>query len=343
MTSYILKRILLGILTLFIVIVLVYLLVATFKGTPNYRGAVDKKSYDAWIKTNGFDDPAIVRFFRYIKGVLHGDFGAIYDKSSTGYSSVVDQTFKPLKYTMMVMIPSYFIGMIIGIFVGFVAGYNRGNLLDSSIIVVVVVFIAVPSFLVASYALILAPILHLPSTFVDSKVVGNTTKDMIKSLIIPIVVITITNIAGWTYYIRNEVSQILKTDYVLSARSRGFSESIIFRRYVFRNAVYPIAGSIATSFMIVFSSSIIIERVFNVPGTSTVITYAVQNGEINIIMFQVIFFGAINIFLEIFADFVRFMVSPQIMASFKSSISPWTRAKMWNERRKDSQQRSLND
>ena len=325
-----------GIITLIIVSMIVFFLVVSIKGNPIDKAQVgfgkdaDKK-YQELLEHYRINKPTYVRFWFYVKGIFHGFWGDVYS-SSAMYTEVPQFIFKPIKYTMMVMIPAYILGMVIGIFVGFVAGYKRGTTTDSIIVTFAVIFIAVPSFLIASYALLLAPKMHLPSIFQDSKLIGITKSDMIKSLIIPIFVITLTSIAGWTYYIRNEVSSILKSDHITAVRSRGFSGPEIFRKYVFRNAIYPIAGSMATSFMVIFSSSLIIEKVFNIPGTSQQLTYAVQNGEINILMFQVIFFGAINIFLEIFADIVRFLVDPRIRTSFKASITPYKYIQMKHTR-----------
>ena len=327
MFNYSMKRIAMGILTLIIVSVIVYFLVVSIKGNPIDKSQVGfgkgaDKRYEARLEYYGINKPSYVRFWLYVKGIFHGSWGDVYSSNAI-YKTVPEFIFKPIKYTMMVMVPAYIFGMVIGIFVGFVAGYKRGTTTDTIIVTFAVIFIAVPSFLIASYALLLAPKMHLPSIFQDNRIIGVTTGQMIKSLIIPIFVITLTSIAGWTYYIRNEVSSILKSDHVTAVRSRGFSGPEIFRKYVFRNAIYPIAGSMASSFMVIFSSSLIIERVFNIPGTSQQLTYAVKNGEINILMFQVIFFGAINIFLEIFADIVRFLVDPRIRTSFKASITPY--------------------
>ena len=346
MFNYSLKRIAMGIPTLIIVSMIVFFLVVSIKGNPidsaQFTGGKDgARLYQEKLAFYGIDKPVYIRFFRYIKGIFHGFWGDIY--TSTMYKTVPEYIFKPIKYTMMVMVPAYILGMLIGIFIGFVAGYKRGTTIDTIIVTFAVIFIAVPSFLVATYALMLAPKMNLPSIFHNSKIIGITTSDMIKSLIIPIFVVTLTSIAGWTYYIRNEVSSILKSDHVTAVRSRGFSGNEIFRKYVFRNAIYPIAGSMATSFMVIFSSSLVIERVFNIPGTSQQLTYAVQNGEINILMFQVIFFGAINIFLEIFADIVRFLVDPRIRTSFKASITPYKFIQMKHIRYANGRKKASND
>ncbi|MCK5867623.1 MAG: ABC transporter permease, partial [Mycoplasmataceae bacterium] len=212
---------------------------------------------------------------------------------------------------------------------GFLAGYNRGKLLDKVILGFVTIFIAVPSFVLAAFALVLGPALGMPVIFQDS----GSTSLMIRSLIMPIIVMTLVSLAGWSQLTRNFVSEILMSDYILAARTKGFSEFTIFRKYVLRNAMYPYAGSIATSFMVIFGSSLIVEKFFNVPGTATLLLNASKNGEINVMMFNLLFFSSIGIFAQMIADIAQFMINPIVRSNFSSKIDPVTKLKYANMRR----------
>ena len=110
----------------------------------------------------------------------------------SGPDNIPDQFFKPLSKSMLVMIPSFFFGMLLGLGLGFLAGYNRGKLLDKVILGFVTIFIAVPSFVLAAFALVLGPALGMPVIFQDS----GSTSLMVRSLIMPIIVMTLVSLAG---------------------------------------------------------------------------------------------------------------------------------------------------
>ncbi|NQZ65746.1 MAG: ABC transporter permease [Mycoplasmatales bacterium] len=332
MYKYIIQKFWATLITFILSIVIFYLMFVIYKGDP-FKGNVDPREYEEKMRIFGINKPAIVRFGEYISGLFHGEFGYIYNLS-TSYRTIPELMFEPLKRSAMVSVPSYFIGMIFGLFIGFYAGYKRGKIADYIINVFVTLFTAIPLFIFAIFMIIIGPSLNLPITFRDSNIQSNSTSDMWFSVVAPIIVISLASLASWTFILRNEVGSILASDYILSARTRGLSEWTIFKRYVFRNSMYPYIGSIITSFMIIFSSSLVIEKFFNVPGVSSTLVYSAQNGEINILMFNLIFFSSISLFTQVFVDIAQFSINPLVKANFNSKKSFITKIISFTKRKK---------
>lgn len=334
MYKYILSKSIASFLTLLIIVVLFYLLFTGFKGNPftidefilkhpnDLQAARD--AYEAELSKYSINSPVFVRFGIWLKDLFSGSWGPIYKLAEGKRNDTIPQIyFKPLRYSMLVQLPSYFMGMFFGIGLGYWAGYKRGKITDVIINVFVKFFIAIPAFVFGTFVLILAPMLGLPNKFADPNIAGNTTSLFVKSLLPSIIVVTLSSLAGWGYFLRNEVGNVLKSDYVQNARTKGYSEFFIFRRYVLRNSMYPLIGNIVTSYMAVFGGSIIVERIFGIPGTSDMMLEATLGGEINILMFQLIFLSSIGIFSQMIVDIAQFTINPIVKSNFSSKPSPW--------------------
>lgn len=322
MYRFIFKKMFASIITLFVVVVLLYFLISGVKGIPITRGPEfgTDAEWQAELARLGLDKSIFERFISYVSGIFKGDWGRLYVMQAESEQTIPMMFFEPLKYSMMVAVPSYLFGMIIGLGLGYWAGYRRGKIDDAFINGFVTLFVAVPVFVFASYALIIGPLIGLPITFMGPWA-GFSTSETISSLILPILVSTLTSLSFWTIYTRIDVAAILKTDYILAVRTKGFSEWKIFKNYVLRNAMYNYIGSISTMFMIVFGSSIVTERFFNVPGTASMLTDAMNKGEINIIMFNMIFFSTLGLGTEVISSIAIYSINPLVKASFSSKSS----------------------
>ena len=314
MINYIFKRTLLGFLSLFLLIVVVFFLLSLVGTSPiDPLKFKTPESYQAAMEVAGLNDPLIVRFFHYISGLFVGDLGHVYDPQTAGSNKISTLFFGPLKYSIIVTTISFFIGTFVGIGLGFWAGYKSGKLTDVVINFIVILFVSVPSFILAAFLIVLGPKIGLPSNFLDWGIYGWARS--LFSMILPIIILVVTSLAALTYYIRNEIKAILVSDYVTNARSKGLSEWKIFKDYVVRNAAIPLVTIVVPSFIMLLAGSLIVEQFFGIPGTSTVIVNAVKTGETNIVLFNIIFFGFLAMLTRIFIDVMYVVIDPRIKYS----------------------------
>ncbi len=311
MLRYILKRLILAIISLFILMTIVYLLTASFADIPYTGGDTSPETIEAWKNANGFNDPIIVRYGNYLKDFFTGNFGKVYSNNN-GFTYIPNLFFKPLVWTLLITFPAFIISAIFGTFLGIVAGYNRGTWIDTSINIFVVIFIGLPSFVIAPIILLIANASNglIISEFQYPDIQGWATT--IKSIILPIITVTLGSLAGYTILVRNQIVSILTSNHILIAKSKGLNQWDIFWKHIIRNILIPLISYLVPSFIILLSGNIIIEQFFNVPGTSNVIMQAFPNGEINVVMFSIFFFSALSMVGQIILDISYIFIDPKI-------------------------------
>lgn len=318
MLKYISKRIILAIISLFILMTLVYLLVASFSKNP-YADS-DPSNAENLAKIHGLHDPILIRYGRYLHDFFRGNFGEIYAKTGE-YNSIPDFFFTPLKWTLLITVPSLFLSIFIGVFLGVLAGYNRGTWIDTIINIFVVIFIGLPSFVIAPIMILIASKSNglILFEFVTPDVQGWLVT--LKSLWLPILTVTLGSLAGYTILVRNQIVSVLASNHVLIAKSKGLNQWEIFWKHIIRNISIPLISFIVPSFTILLAGNVIIEQFFRVPGSSNVIIKAFPKGEINIVMFSILFFAGIAMLGQIVLDISYIFIDPKIKYFEKTKIS----------------------
>lgn len=139
--------------------------------------------------------------------------------------------------------------------------------------------------------------------------------------------------AVYVSYTRNQVITVLTSNYVLIAKTKGLKPTQIFFKYVLRNISIPLFSLLFGSFLGLLSGSIIIEKYWDVPGTSQVIARSFPTGEINIIMFSTIFFTGLALASSIFVDVMFAVLDPKITYAAKNKKNYWLFFKAFLERK----------
>ncbi len=341
MGKYIFKRILLGLLTIVIITVMIFFLIhlsanKPFKITdyPTLTNADAKVALVKDLEKNGLYKNVGAQFIDWIVNLFHGTFGHAFGKAHAS-KSIPSIFFGPLKYTILITLPVLFLSIIIGISLGVVAGYKRGKWIDTGINFFVIFFVGIPSFVLAVLALTIGPKIGLPISFSRPEDAG--WGQTIKSIILPVSVLLLTSLVGFSQYTRNMVITVLSSNYILIAKSKGMSSKNIFFRYVFRNISIPIVTLVIPSFLMLIGGSLVIETIFQVPGSSSVIVDSFKNSEYNIIMFQTLFFTTISIFVAILVDVVYVAIDPRIKYAPASKKSVSTRVRFAKIRSRNNQ------
>ncbi|MGP1451525.1 MAG: ABC transporter permease [Metamycoplasmataceae bacterium] len=342
MFKYLGKRIAFAFLALLVIIIFVYTLVYKFAPNP-----VKAANLDNWTKYSpeeqkqklldaGFGQPVLVAFFKYLKNVFSGDWGQTWTFQSSEAKTIPELFFKPLKYSIIISLPAFIISAIFGIALGTFSGYKRGKIIDTSINTFILIFIALPSFVIAPIFINIGKKIGLPHKVFDfyDKNNNQPITTIILSLINPILVITLGSLAGYTIYTRNQVITVLTSNYVLIAKTKGLSNTTIFFKYVLRNISIPLAAMLIPSYIGLLSGSIIIEIYWQVPGTSTILSQSFPNGEINLIMFSTIFFTTLSLFTEILVDVSYVILDPRIKYAENSgnNLKLWLTAYLYRKK-----------
>ncbi|MGL4343403.1 MAG: ABC transporter permease [Metamycoplasmataceae bacterium] len=311
MFKYLIKRISLAIITLICLITIIYLLVASFSKNP-FAGNSNLDAADQLYKDNGLDRPILIRFFEYISDLFHGNFGKIYVPTGGEQSSIPNLFFSSLKWSVLITLPSLVLSSIFGLGLGILAGYKRGTWIDGIISIFVITFVGLPAF-------VIAPIMIIIATQTNGLIIFDflLPEDYgwwltIKSLMLPILTVTLGSLASYTILARNQIVSILSSNHVLIAKSKGLNNWEIFTKHILRNISIPIVSFLLPSFVSILAGNIIIEQFFRVPGASNIIVNAFPNGEINVVMFSIVFFTSLSLLLQIILDFLYILIDPRI-------------------------------
>ncbi|UWD34379.1 ABC transporter permease [Mesomycoplasma molare] len=343
MFKYFLKRLGLALITFLIIIFIVYVLQVSFGKNPfseqglkdaanKLSGGDPSKKIDPLV-FYGFDKNAVIRFWLWLTNFVSGDVGIIYS-DTTEYSHQIPKLFfEPLKWTVAVSLPAFILSVILGVSLGVIAAYNRGKWIDSAITFFVTLFVALPAFVIAPIIVLITSQAGLPFEFKDPRDVP--VDITVASLITPILVFTLSSLAGYTIFVRNQVVTVLTSNQVLIAKSKGLSKWNIFKKHVLRNASVILVGTIMFSYIGLLSGSIILEKFFRIPGSSSIIVSYTENGEINVIMFSLVFFTSLSMITLIFVDMSYAWMDPRIkIANSENSKNYFVLFKKYLQRNK---------
>ncbi len=309
MFKYIIQRIIAACFTFLIIVVIVFFVLFSMPGNflsdPNIKPVTRRMIEEKYH----LKEPLVVQFGYFIKNYISLDFG-----QSLSYrpgKNVIDIIMERLPVTIQLNIFANVLTTIGGLFFGITMALKKDSLYDHVTSTMVVFFISLPSFVVASllqYFLAFKfgwfPLLLAPETTL------NWTKFV--SMILPTLALAFGPIASMSRMLRAELSEALTSDYMLLAKTKGLSYGQSIVRHALRNACVPLATTILYLFIGVLSSSLVIENMFAVPGLSKTMIAAINAKDHQLTLGIVYFYALIGVFLAIIGDLSYGFLDPRI-------------------------------
>lgn len=261
------------------------------------------------------------RFARYWWNLIHLDFGV----SHVDKQPVIKTILSKLKYSLSLSVSAVFIAYIISIPLGIFAAVKQNTVYDRTISVVLFLLYSLPSFFVATMLLTYfsqgGGYIQLFPTggFISREASQMTTleqiKDVIWHLILPIVCMTYASFASLSRYARAGLLEVIRSDYIRTARAKGLSEFVVIGKHAVRNGMIPIVTLLGTLLPVVISGSVIIEYIFGIPGMGTLTINAIFNRDYNTIMGVQLISATLLLVGLLISDITYSLVDPRI--SFK--------------------------
>lgn len=311
MWKYALKRVGLLILTFFIIMAICFTLIRLLPLPDASKYGVNAALVQARREKMGYNKPIPVQFFLYWKNVLlSGDWG-IGEEYKTGLE--VGQVFiERLPATMVVNLLSILVSIPLGIGLGVFAALKKNRWQDYLISTLVMVAISVPSFVVAFllqslfyYRLGVLPPLMAPT---DRWFSG----EMLLSLIMPVTALSLGTLAGFTRITRAELTEVLTGDYMLLARAKGMTKLQATVRHAFKNSAVVVLPAVLGSFVGILSGSMIIERIFSIPGVGELYLGAILSQDYNFFMMLSAFYTFVGLFAGLIVDLSYGLIDPRV-------------------------------
>ncbi len=302
MTKFVIKRLLTMLLTLFVILTLTFFIMHAIPGGPYSAGkrlppeiqaALDEKYH--------LNDPLWMQFFDYVKGILHFDLGPSFKYEGLSVNDLIAQGF-PTSATLGLL--SMLFTLLLSIPLGILAALKQGKWQDTIVSVVTTLGVTVPSFVVATLLeYFLAYKLHWFPIFGVSEWSG---------YILPMIALSGYSLAFITRLTRSSLVEVMRSDYIRTARVKGLSETQIVVRHGLRNSLIPVVTVLGPTLAGLLMGSFVVEKIFALPGMGRFFVQSITNRDYTAIMGFTLFYAVILILLVFLVDIVYCLIDPRI-------------------------------
>ena len=318
MTKYIIKRILLMFLTLFVIMTMCFVLIKLLPLPAVKAMGRDINLVMAKREQMGYNRPLMVQYYLFLKSVLTGWDWGVGEQMYTGLD-VWTVLVQKLPYTVLVNLYSILFTIPLGLVLGIFAALKKNKWQDYLISTLVVVFISVPSY---GYAFLVQYLLcfrlgWFPLTLESLDNATLFSWRMFVSMIPAILSLGFGVVAGLARYTRAELSEVLTGDYMLLARTKGLTKAQAISRHAMRNAMVVILPMIIGEFIGILGGSLIIESIFTIPGIGSLFISSINVRDYNFFMALTVFYTFIGMASGIIIDISYGFIDPRIRMGSK--------------------------
>jgi peptide/nickel transport system permease protein len=304
---YAIRRILASIPVILGLITVVFFLMRLLPGDPvdamQTEFALSASDQEQIRENLGLNDPIYVQYFNYLTDLAQGDMG----RSVFTHRQVLDQILAQLPATLELAAASLFLGVVGGLSIGVMAAAWQNSFFDRAAMFLSLFFISMPNFWVGLL------LIFFVAMRVDFLPVAGTGS--FGHLVLPALALGVGPIASLSRIVRTSMLEVLRQDYVLTARAKGLVEHRVLFLHALRNAAIPVFTMVGLYFGTALSGSIIIETVFGRQGIGQLAVGAVQSHDYLLVQGTVLFIGVIYILANLIVDLLYAVIDPRIRYS----------------------------
>lgn len=305
MAAYLIKRLTQGLIVLFLVSFLTFLVMYFMPGDPARtmvgQAHVTEEQLDAIRDKWGLNDPWYVRYGDWITNLATGDLGTSMMRPGQGIGSMIGNA---ASMTVRLNVLSYALALVIALPVGVLAATKRNSVLDYFTTIGSTIGVAVPNYWIGVMAIVLFSIKlgWLPAYGADSW----------RSYILPVVVLSIEEMAALMRLMRGTTIEVLGQDYVKTAQAKGLARNAILYRHVVRNAMLPVITMIGYRIAFILSGTIVLETVFSWPGLGQLFFDAITNQDMQVVQAIVLLLTTVVVVMNILTDLTYAFIDPRV-------------------------------
>jgi peptide/nickel transport system permease protein len=268
------------------------------------------------IKLYGLDQPLHVQYVRWLTRIVLLDFGRSFAPHGR---PVLDMIRERLPITLTLNVVEMTIIVALAVPVGVTSATRQYSVFDKATTVFVFIGFATPDFWLAVMLQILfgvqlgwLPISGLRLPVWEYLSFWQQQRDFISHLILPITVATFGGLAGFSRYMRQSMLEVIRQDYVQSARAKGLPESVVIGKHALRNAMLPIVTVLGLSLPTLIGGSVIVETIFAIPGMGQLMVQAVYERDYPVIMGNLVIVASLTLLANLVADLSYTLIDPRI-------------------------------
>lgn len=311
MKKYILKRIGISIFTLLAITLVLFILLQLMPGSPFNDEKLTADQKESLYEKYGLDQPIYVQFGKYVVNMCKGDFGVSYNISKNTPISTLIQSRLPI--SIRIGGEAVLLGALIGLILGVIAAIWHNTIWDNLCTFISVLGVSVPSYVFAlglSYTLgfkcSLFPMLY-------------TDKQPFASTVMPSIALCMFTMASIARFTRGEMLEVLNSDYMMLAESKGISGPTLIFRHALRNGLIPIITVLAPLIVDLMTGSLVVEKIFSIPGVGSLLVTAIQSNDYNVVIALSFIYSAMYIGIMLVVDILYGVIDPRIRLSKEGS------------------------
>jgi peptide/nickel transport system permease protein len=316
MGRYLLRRLLIAIPSVIGISVVLFTVLALAPGDP-FEELATNPAIPAEVRTNlrkqfGLDDPVAVRYGRWFGSMVKGDWGFSF-ASRVDVDTLILQR---IPVTLLIIGASQLLALLIALPVGVIAATRPYSLFDQVASTLAFIGFSLPTFFTGIVFILVFSITLGWLPFVYRADISGTgwpwVWEHFKQALMPVAVLGLFQGASWTRYVRSAVLDVIRLDYVTTARAKGLGEPAVVVKHVLRNALIPVVTLIALQMPAVFGGAIITEQIFRVPGIGSLLISAILANDTPVIMAVTFVFSILVILFNLLADLLYGWLDPRI-------------------------------
>ena len=302
MKKYILKRLVISIITIWLIATCSFFLLRTLPGNPfSTTQLLSVEMQERMMSYYGLDRPLIEQYFTFMKNLLHGDFGYSLKYVGQSVNGIIAEKFP---VSAQLGIQAYLLSFPIGVLFGIIAARRRGRAIDYTLVGFSVLGVSVPAFILASL---------LQYVFaIKLKLFPVALWSSFRHTILPTIALSIGSIAGKTRLMRTLMLEVLTEDYVKTAKAKGLPTWRIIWSHQVRNAIIPMIPSMGMEIVSILMGSFVVEQIFAVPGIGAFFVTSVQSLDYTMTLGLTVFFGVFVVAANFIIDLIYGLVDPRI-------------------------------
>ena len=309
MAKYVIKRVIMALITILVVACVTFLLMMSVPGSPFNDEKITAQQMAQMDAKYGLDKPLLVQMANYMKGALHGDLGvSLKMQKDRPVLEIIAEKF-PLSAKIGVIALIW--AVVVGVPLGCLAAYNRGKWIDSLLRIISTLGSSMPGFVVATFLLILFCNEDAPFSFLGIKTIFDESQG-VRAYFMPCFALGLYPMCYIARLSRSSMLDALGQDYIKTARAKGLATPKIIFKHALRNGVIPVITYLGPLTAFTLCGGFVVETVFTIPGLGRYFVQSVQNRDYFLIMGTTIFLATLVIVMNLVVDILYKVVDPRI-------------------------------
>ena len=300
MVRYIIKRLFIGVVTIWALITITFFLIRIMPGSPFEADNLSQSAIEQLESTYGLDEPMWKQYILYMENLMHGDLGISY-KKNVSVNTLIARGFP---YTLSIGLLSIAVSAFIGILMGIWMATSKRLAVKNTLLGIATLGVSIPGFVTAILLMMIFGVWWpvLPIVGLGSPA----------NYILPVAAQSFGQIASIASLTKSTYSEAIQMDYVTMARAKGLSNLYITARHVLKNALIPVVTYFGPAIAFLITGSFVVESIFSIPGIGREFTNAITNRDYTVVLGFSVFIGVIITVANLAVDIICSLIDPRI-------------------------------